>query len=106
MDTIIHFTLTMFTCCIIYCGTPCFGQNVTPTIDTNINETAPDPSYPPIGEDVLTRAIDKGMRPVYEMTKFFLGKVMILKSLEELNNQVRFFSIIKAARSLLAGLST
>ncbi len=90
MEQATHILLTFFIFYIVYCGAPCFGQNVTPTIETNINDTAPDPWYPPIGEEVLTRAIDKGMRPVYEMTKFFLGKVMILKSLEELNEQVRF----------------
>ncbi len=50
------------------------------------NTTLPPPIH---GEDILwERSIDQSMIPVYEMANFFLVKVMVLPTLEELNNKV------------------
>ena len=44
--------------------------------------------FPSIGENVLSSSLDKGMVPIYNLTKFFLEKVIAVHPLTDLNAKV------------------
>ena len=57
----------------------------TPSEQTG-NDT--EGGFPPIGENVLSSSLDKGMVPIYDLTKFFLEKVIAVHTLTDLNAKV------------------
>ena len=57
----------------------------TPSGQTG-NDT--EDGFPPIGENVLSSSLDKGMVPIYDLTKFFLEKVIAVHPLTDLNAKV------------------
>ena len=81
---------------VLYNGSFCMGQTTqesetytgTPLGQID-NDT--ESGFPPIGEDVLSTSIDKGMMPIYDITKFFLDKVIAVNTLAELNRKASNF---------------
>ena len=54
--------------------------------EQNGNDTHSE--FPEIGEGVLTSSLDKGMVPIYDLTKFFLETAMAVNPLAELYAKV------------------
>ena len=75
--------------CGLYCLVQDMGDTMgyTGTLSEQSGNDA-DPGLPPIGEDVLSTSLDKGMMPVYDLTKFFLDKIIAVHTLTDLNGKV------------------